>query len=251
MMAQWRIKEISDLTGVSVRMLRHYDKIGLLKPSLRSENNYRWYAETDLSKLQQIVALKFLGFELKQIKAILQRNMGITTHLQTQQKIIKEQVARLRTVEQAIEQTLQRIGTSDVPDWNDLLLLIERYRMMENLKNSWAGKIFDEEQLKTVAQVRQQLNEEQLYQYQNRWKKLIKKVESNLDQDPKGPIGKQLGKAWIALIDELWKAHPEIKEATDKAYKEGKIENSPCSKEVAEWIGIACQAHGLLGQKDE
>ncbi|HBS48394.1 TPA: hypothetical protein DEO28_00235 [Candidatus Dependentiae bacterium] len=73
-MAQWLIKEISDLTKVSVRMLHHYDKLGLLKPSVRASNNYRYYSEQDLAKLQQIIALKFFGFGLGQIKNILQKN---------------------------------------------------------------------------------------------------------------------------------------------------------------------------------
>lgn len=248
-MAQWRIKEISDLAQLSVRMLRHYDKIGLLKPSLRSANNYRWYSEHDLAKLQQIVALKFFGFELKQIKAMLHHNLALSDHLRAQREIVKEQVAELRNVQQALDLTLQQLGPSEIPNWHNLVSLIEGYRMVENLKKTWAGKVFNEEQLKTFAQVRQQLSEEQLNDYQKRWKILISEVESNLDQDPKGHMGKRLGKAWIALIDELWAAHPEIKEATDKAYKEGAIENPPCSKEVAAWVETACQAHGLLGER--
>ena len=69
-MAQWRIKEISDLTKISVRTLHHYDKIGLLKSSMRESNGYRWYSEGDLAKLQQIIALKFFGFSLGQIKTM-------------------------------------------------------------------------------------------------------------------------------------------------------------------------------------
>jgi hypothetical protein len=47
-MTEWRIKEISDLTKTSIRMLRHYDKIGLLKPSYRSSNGYRCYTAQDI-----------------------------------------------------------------------------------------------------------------------------------------------------------------------------------------------------------
>jgi DNA-binding transcriptional MerR regulator len=59
MMAQWYVKDLSKLTGVSVRTLHHYDQVGLLKPSIRQENGYRLYSERDLLKLQQIVALKY------------------------------------------------------------------------------------------------------------------------------------------------------------------------------------------------
>lgn len=57
-MASWRISELSELTGVSVRMLRHLDKIGLFKPSSRSRNQYRCYTESDLALLEQIIALR-------------------------------------------------------------------------------------------------------------------------------------------------------------------------------------------------
>ncbi len=48
------IKQVSDLTGISVRMLHHYDKIGLLKPSAVTEAKYRLYDEQALETLQQI-----------------------------------------------------------------------------------------------------------------------------------------------------------------------------------------------------
>lgn len=48
MMAQWYVKELSKLTGVSVQTLHHYDKINLLAPSVRHANGYRLYSERDL-----------------------------------------------------------------------------------------------------------------------------------------------------------------------------------------------------------
>ena len=64
LMAQWYIKELSNLTHISVQTLYYYDRIGLLKPSIRLSNGYRLYSEKDLSKLQQIISLKFFGFEI-------------------------------------------------------------------------------------------------------------------------------------------------------------------------------------------
>lgn len=241
-MAKWRIKEISDLTQISVRMLRHYDKLGLLKPSTRSNNGYRGYSESDLSKLQQIIALKFFGFELRQIKTMLQQKMAITEHLRVQKEMLNNQVIHLQQVQETLEATLTRLESSGIPNWNDLISLIERYRMGEELKKTWAGKAFTQEQLKTFVDVKQKFTDAQLKDYQERWKTLIKEVEDNLHQDPKGPIGKRLAKAWVALIDEVWGNYPEIKEAVDKAYKEEKIDNPPCSKVVAQWIEKAYKA---------
>ncbi|MCW3053630.1 MAG: MerR family transcriptional regulator, partial [Chthonomonadales bacterium] len=65
------IGEFAGRAGVTVRTLRFYDKVGLLAPSAMTEAGYRLYAEQDLSTLQHILALKFLGFSLVEIKQCL------------------------------------------------------------------------------------------------------------------------------------------------------------------------------------
>ena len=60
----YQIKEAAQLSGVSVKTLHHYDKIGLLVPQ-KSENGYRLYSEADLERLQIILFYKYLGFSLK------------------------------------------------------------------------------------------------------------------------------------------------------------------------------------------
>ena len=56
----YMINEISKLTGVTIRMLHHYDKIGLLVPSKRNNSNYRVYCEEDVARLYQILIFKEL-----------------------------------------------------------------------------------------------------------------------------------------------------------------------------------------------
>ena len=65
------VKEVSRLTGVSVRTLHHYDAIGLLKPTRVTEAGYRLYDDTALARLQAILLFRELQFPLKEIKAIL------------------------------------------------------------------------------------------------------------------------------------------------------------------------------------
>jgi hypothetical protein len=60
----YRIQEFAELTGVTVKALHHYDRLGLLKPQ-RALSGYRLYVERDLERLEQILALKFLGFPLQ------------------------------------------------------------------------------------------------------------------------------------------------------------------------------------------
>ena len=60
-MKYYQIREISQMTSLTIRSLQYYDDIGLLKPEKRSASGYRLYSEQDLVRLQQITTLKFLG----------------------------------------------------------------------------------------------------------------------------------------------------------------------------------------------
>lgn len=65
------VKEVSQLTGVSIRTLHYYDSIGLLRPTQTTESGYRLYDDTALEQLQCILLFRELQFPLKEIKKIL------------------------------------------------------------------------------------------------------------------------------------------------------------------------------------
>lgn len=67
------VNEVSKLTGVSIRTLQYYDKIGLLKPTKYTESGYRLYDDIALEKLQQILLFRELEFSLKEIKEIISK----------------------------------------------------------------------------------------------------------------------------------------------------------------------------------
>ena len=67
----YSVKQLARLAGVSVRTLHVYDKLGLLKPSVRTDAGYRWYGESELLRLQQILFYKELDLSLKAIADIL------------------------------------------------------------------------------------------------------------------------------------------------------------------------------------
>ncbi len=66
------VHEVSELAGVSVRTLQHYDNIGLLSPTMRTDAGYRLYDEAALEKLQQILLFRELEFPLKEIRGIVE-----------------------------------------------------------------------------------------------------------------------------------------------------------------------------------
>jgi len=93
------VKEISDLTGISVRTLHYYDEIGLLKPTEKSDAGYRLYDDKALETLQQILFFREFDISLKEIKAVLD-NPALDRNqiLQVQRKMLvtkKERVERL------------------------------------------------------------------------------------------------------------------------------------------------------------
>ena len=62
------VKEVSKLAGVSIRTLRYYDEIGLLKPTATTEAGYRLYSDKDLERLQEIMFFKEMELPLESIK---------------------------------------------------------------------------------------------------------------------------------------------------------------------------------------
>src|SRR6266480_7040381 len=88
--------EFAQLTGVTVRTLHHYDRLALLKPSHYSRAGYRLYGEGDFARLEQIVALKFIGFSLKEITGILSRDsIDLASALRRQREAFHEKRRRL------------------------------------------------------------------------------------------------------------------------------------------------------------
>ena len=79
------VKDVSKLTGVSVRTLHHYDAIGLLKPTEVTKAGYRLYDDTALSRLQSILLFRELQFPLKEIKNILDSSNFDPSEALTQQ----------------------------------------------------------------------------------------------------------------------------------------------------------------------
>jgi DNA-binding transcriptional MerR regulator len=90
------VKQVSELTGISVRTLQYYDEIDLFKPSQVTAAGYRLYDETSLEMLQQILFFKELDFRLKDIKRIIENpNFDKTKAFRQQKELIKSKRDRL------------------------------------------------------------------------------------------------------------------------------------------------------------
>jgi MerR family transcriptional regulator, thiopeptide resistance regulator len=104
----YSVGQVSDLAGVTIRTLHHYDEIGLLSPSGRSAAGYRIYEEVDLERLRQILFYRELGFTLEEIATIVDDPRTDTIgHLRHQRGLLTQRIERLRAMVAAIDHEME------------------------------------------------------------------------------------------------------------------------------------------------
>ena len=249
-MTQWYVKDISRLTGVSVQTLHHYDRINLLKPSVRLANGYRLYSEKDLLKLQQIIALKFFGFGLSQIKTFLAGNVEIADHFSLQAKLLEEKAKNLLEASQTLQNIMSECSADKSIPWETIIKLIEVYRMIEQLEKTWAGKVLTQEELKQyaniMAKVKAKYSESEQKVFEDKWINLIEQIGSNLDKDPKSEFGSTVVKQIIDLSNSLYgKEFAGMRYLIwEKGYKKGQMDpDAALPPEIVSWLDKAAEAY--------
>ncbi|MBD2755849.1 MerR family transcriptional regulator [Spirosoma validum] len=109
-MRPYSVKNLAKLAGVSVRTLHHYDRLGLLKPSVRTEARYRLYGQNELIRLQQILFYKELDFSLEEIFHILEDpNFNLLTALESHKQALEARQDRLATLLKTIDKTISTL----------------------------------------------------------------------------------------------------------------------------------------------
>jgi DNA-binding transcriptional MerR regulator len=104
---RYRVKEVARIAGVSVRALHHYDEIGLLVPSARSEAGYRLYGDEDLLRLQQILIGRELGIPLDEVRrSLADPSFDHRAMLERQRKEVATRVERAAAILRAIDVAL-------------------------------------------------------------------------------------------------------------------------------------------------
>lgn len=166
------VKEISDLTGISVRTLHYYDEIGLLKPTEKSDAGYRLYDDKALETLQQVLFFREFDIPLKEIKAVmdnpaLERNQI----LQMQRKMLVAKKERMERLIASIDDILKGENRMDfaifskteveemfqtmlehMPD-NMKELAIKEFGSVEEWKKHYIEVVSSEEMQKGYAKV--------------------------------------------------------------------------------------------------
>ncbi|KTD05495.1 transcription regulators (MerR Family) [Legionella gratiana] len=249
-MTQWFVKDLSKLTGVSVQTLHHYDRVGLLTPSLRRANGYRVYSEKDLLKLQQIIALKFFGFELSQIKTLLTEESSALKHFNNQVQVLEQKAAALLEGAKTLRSIIDSVDTDRSIPWETIIQLIEVYKMTEHLEHDWVKEIFTPDELKQYVEFEKELKanttSEQKAAFENNWHQLVEEVKNNLKQDPSSILGIDLGKKimdWVNGVYGKKYAHLRTKKF-EKGFGEGKgLDEVGLTPEIVSWMDKAMDAY--------
>ena len=215
----FQAREFAELTGVTVRTLHHYDRLGLLKPSRYTGAGYRLYGDGDLARLEQIVALKFIGFSLKEIKDLLKRDsFDMSVALRRQREAIEEKRRRLELAIQAIQRAEYVIGTTHEPGWETFVKIIEVINMQHDM--DWSKKYYSEEAQSEIARRAATIPREVIEQAQRDWTILIKEVDAAVaaGEDPAGEKAGGLAVRWSELLKGFTGGNAEIKNGLNKMY---------------------------------
>lgn len=109
------------MAGVSVRTLHHYDRIGLLKPSIRTGTGYRMYGENELLRLQQILFYRELDFELKEIGRLLDSpDFDLIGALESHQQMLLSRRARIDTLVSTLDKTMFHLKNKTMLNYEEL-----------------------------------------------------------------------------------------------------------------------------------
>ncbi len=251
--------QFAQKAAVSVRTLRYYDKVGLLSPSLYTEAGYRLYTDKDLLSLQQILALKFLGLSLEEIKVCLQTEpQQLQETLAMQKEMMKEKRAQLDAVILAIDEAEKLLQTNS-SDWEAIVRVIQVMQMEQN--KDWVNKYLSAEQQKKMEEIsqksyseadRQKLaewgkgwSEEDQQKANQQWNAVYAEVKRLVAEgkDPASPEAQALAKQQCDLVGQFTRGDAGITAGLGRWWKnydelpaEEKPVLMPLSKEEGDFL---------------
>ena len=209
--------QFAQKAAVTARTLRFYDKVGLLSPSGYTEAGHRLYSDEDLWSLQQILALKFLGFSLEEIKVCLQKNPErLQEALVMQKAMMREKRSQLDAVLRAIEEAEVSLKRNH-GDWESIILEVIQVMHMEQNK-AWVKKYLTEEQQQKLAEIAQKSYSSETAQKLAVW-------EENWTEEDQQRASQQ----WDAVFAELRRLVAERKDPTS-------VEGQALAKQHSELI---------------
>ncbi|WP_068774898.1 MerR family transcriptional regulator [Paenibacillus sp. FJAT-26967] len=211
------VGELSAKTGVTIRTLHYYDRVGLLQPARQSDTGYRIYDSTDILKLQEIFVLKEMGFSLSAIKNILDQN-NRNSKSETREDVWKEAIIsqisslrdeqrRLFRIEQLLQGSLYSIEVNDEVRLEEMLHFIKEIQTIEpENKNKWRTQFFTPEEIAKLPS--DDLNDPLIQE----WTRLLKKIRELVHEPENSARSQELAKEILSLSDQLFQGDEALTE---------------------------------------
>jgi DNA-binding transcriptional MerR regulator len=153
-MDKFSVNRLAKLAGVSVRTLHHYDEIGLLKPAIRAESNYRYYGTKELLRLQQILLYKEMDFTLAQIAEILDdRDFDLLKALGEHKKQLQKKKQRVTELLQTVDNTIVQLKKKKM-NYEELFKGISKEQAeawTKEAKEKWGAETIERSHQKLLA----------------------------------------------------------------------------------------------------
>jgi DNA-binding transcriptional MerR regulator len=205
---------VAKRTALSVRTLHHYDAIGLLTPSARSEAGYRLYSVRDLMRLQQVVLLRSVGLSLEEIQQSLSRGgQTLLGTIERHVRRVQERIAREHRLCRRLEETAGRLRERQRPTIDEIVRTIEEVAMSE--------KYFTPEQQDWMKQRGEVVGEARIKEVEAEWPKLVAEVRAEMEKGtpPGDPRVKALAARWTGLVEEFTNGNLAISKSVATMYK--------------------------------
>lgn len=188
----YKIKEVADIVGVSIRTLHYYDQIGLLEPETVSNVGYRLYSVQDLERLQQVLFFKELGFSLKETKEIISSSsFDRKKALQTQKELLIKKKDRIEGIIQSVEKTLQCIEGGIEMDKKEMFKALDMTEIEEHQKKyaeETKQKYGNSDAYKESSKKTSKYTKEDWAKVMARNEEINHKIIANMDKGPADPI---------------------------------------------------------------
>ena len=217
-----RIKAFANDAGVSVRTLHLYDRLGLLEPAAVTESGYRLYGDAELERLEHVLALRFVGFSLDQIKQLLgESSQPLADALRMQRDVIARQRRRLDTALAVIERAESALGADSRADRREILrTLMEVFKMQNDF--TWTQEYYSEEAREKIEERRRSMPPDAIEQGERDWATLIADVEAAAAQgiDPASEPASALAARWGQLVGSFTQVNAEISSGLNELWSD-------------------------------
>ncbi len=211
---EYSITLLAKMARVTVRAIRHYDEVGLLKPSVRMASGRRIYGDEELMRLMDIVFLKKVGLKLPKIKEILfskQSNQAVVAALITRKQSLAKEIKRLQRSVTSIEMTLPYYKNATWTHQERLAAFRSLYHTMTEVEGMQIKEIGKEEFEKKQKEF-EALSEDQVDELVDRsfklMKEAVKMVEAGLK--PESKEAQEMTKRYYDLLIEYQQVNREV-----------------------------------------